>query len=274
MVKAHKMQKNSEPLISLIIPAFKQEKTIQKDLQRIKKVMDILNRPYEIIVVVDGMLDKTFQHAKKVKAKNIIVVGYRSNYGKGYAVRFGMQTARGDIVGLLDSGMDINPRGISMLLEHFLWYKADIIVGSKLHPASKVQYPLGRRVLSWGYRSLVRSLFGLKIRDTQAGLKFFKRPVLEKVLPRLIVKKYAFDIEILAVAHYLGYTRIYEGPIELDFTGMSSIATKGFWQTISSMLWDTCAVYYRLKILRYYDDKYNRRKKYDKDLGFAIKVLK
>lgn len=251
-------KKKNKNFVSLIIPAYKQEKTIQKDLRRIRKVMDQIRYNYEIIVVVDGELDKTFANAKKIVSKQISVVGYKKNHGKGYAIRFGMKKSKGGIVAFIDSGMDINPNGLSMLLEHFEWYKADIVVGSKLHPVSKVNYPMQRRFISWGYRQLVKLLFDLNVRDTQAGMKFFKREVLEDILPHLVVKKYAFDIEILAVATARGHKRIYEAPIELDFTGYSSIASKNFWKTILSILWDTLAVFYRLKILRWYN---KRRKK-------------
>ncbi|MFH1832989.1 MAG: glycosyltransferase [Candidatus Levyibacteriota bacterium] len=263
-------QKNN--LVSLIIPAFKQEKTIKKDLIRIKNVIDQLRYEYEIIVVVDGRLDKTFEKASEIKSEKIKVIGYQNNYGKGHAVRFGMAKAKGDIVAFIDSGMDINPNGLSMLLEHFEWYNADIIVGSKLHPVSKVSYPPYRKILSFGYRILVRILFGLSIKDTQVGMKFFRRKVLEDVLPRLLVKTYAFDIEILAVSYYLGYKRIFEAPIELDFGGETSIVSKGFWRTIFHMLWDTLAVFYRLKILRYYDNRNKRKWRFDPDLNFKINL--
>lgn len=258
-------------LLSLIIPAYKQEKTIVKDIRRIKNVMDQLRYRYEIIVVVDGEKDKTYQAAKKMAKRNIHITGYATNRGKGYAVRFGMSKAKGDIVAFLDSGMDINPNGISMLLEHFEWYNADIIVGSKLHPASKVQYPLMRRIISWGYRTIVKILFGLSIRDTQVGIKCFRKKVLKAVLPRLLIKTYAFDIELLAVAHSLGYKRIFEAPIELDFTGASTITSKTLWKTILLMLWDTFAVFYRLKILRYYK-KRKRPSKYDPELQYRVNL--
>lgn len=247
--------KKNKNFISLIIPAYMQEKTIQRDLQRIIKVMNQIRYDYEIIVVIDGDLDKTLERARKIKSKKLTILSYKKNSGKGYAIRFGMKKAKGRIVAFLDSGMDINPNGLSMLLEHFEWYEADIIVGSKLHPVSKVNYPLQRRFLSWGYRQLVKILFGLNVKDTQAGLKFFKREVLKDILPHLLVKKYAFDIEILAVARARGHKKIYEAPIELDFTGFSSITTKNFWNTIMSMLWDTLAVFYRLKISGWYNKR-------------------
>ena len=152
----------------------------------------------------------------------------------------------------------MNPNSLSILLEHFEWYNADIIVGSKRHPASKVEYPWQRKIISFGYQIVVKALFGLKVRDTQVGMKFFKREVLEKVLPRVLVKAYAFDVELLAVAYFLGYRRIFEAPVELKMKfggGVSTIASKGFIRTSFHMLWDTAAVFYRLKILHYYDNE-------------------
>lgn len=254
------MQNKKTLKISLIIPAYKQEKTIAKDLARIQKVMEQLRHPYEIIVIVDGMLDKTYSKIEKKISKKLKVYTYPKNFGKGFAIRYGMLKSKGDLVGFIDAGMDINPNGLSMLLEHFEWYKADIIVGSKMHPASKVKYPLIRRILSWGYRIVVKLLFGLTIRDTQAGIKFYRREVIDKVLPRLLVKRYAFDIEILAVAHMLGYKRIFEAPIELDFRE-SGITSTNFWKIVLHMLWDTIAVYYRLNILHYYSGPITKWKK-------------
>ena len=121
---------------------------------------------------------------------------------------------------------------------------------------------------------LVRILFGLNIKDTQVGLKFFRRAVLEKTLPRLLVKAFAFDIEMLAVANYLGFKKIYEAPVEIkmQFGGASSVTSKGFFKTLLHMLRDTLAVFYRLRILRYYSDKNQRKWKYDPDLDFRVNV--
>lgn len=250
-------------LISIIIPAYNQEKTIARDLNRIKKVLDKLRYSTEMICVVDGKQDRTYEKALQFAKNynNVKVIGYNTNNGKGYAVRFGMTESKGDVVAFIDAGMDINPNGLSMLLEHFEWYDADIVVGSKRHPVSKVDYPWQRRILSISYQFLVWLLFGLKIRDTQVGMKFFKREVLEKVLPRLLVKRYAFDVEILTVANYLGYKRIFEAPIDvtLRFGGTSTITSQKFLRTVLAMLIDTIAVFYRLRILNYYSDE-NKKK--------------
>lgn len=245
---------NSKSLLSVVIPAYKQEKTIIRDVKQVENTLQTLGYNYEIIIVVDGMTDNTYKYALTLKSARVKVIAYEKNQGKGHAIRSGMLEAKGDIIGFIDAGMDIDPSGFAMLLNHMAWYNADIIVGSKLHPVSKVNYPLWRIIMSWGYRYLTRILFGFMVRDTQVGLKFFKRKVIKDVLPRLLVKAYAFDIEILAVAYRLGYRRIYEAPIEINFK-KNTITPKNLWPTIYKMLWDTIAVFYRLRILHYYDDQ-------------------
>lgn len=248
--------------ISIVVPAFRAEKFIQKSLMDVIRVMDLTRYRYEIICVDDGNLDKTRLNAEKIAKKlpwKVKVVGYVKNLGKGHAVRFGMAKSHGNIIGFLDAGNDLDPNGLPLLLEHFSWYKADAIIGSKRHPASKVSYPWQRRIVSLGYQIIVRILFGLNIKDTQVGMKFFKREVLEKILPRILVKEFAFDIEMLSVANYLGFKKIYEAPVEYrGILSGSTVISKGFFRTISLTFWDTLAVFYRLKIRNYYDTK-NRK---------------
>jgi len=237
--------------------------------------MDQTRWDYEIIVVVDGIFDATLDEVLDIEItrNNVKVVGYESNRGKGYAVRYGMARAKGDVIAFIDSGMEINANGISMLLEHMIWYNADIVVASKRHPASKVKYPLIRKIYSTGYYFLVFLLFRLKITDTQTGLKVFKRRVLETVLPRLLVKQYAFDIELLAVSKYLGFSRIFEAPVEIVWDGDSGTRFKGLFfmdPFIRNMLLDTLAIFYRMYLKGYYTTKSKRKWVYDKELDLRI----
>lgn len=259
-------------LVSIIMPAFRQEKKIVTDIRRIEGVLKQLPYEFEIIVVVDGAVDRTFTEAKKLASKKIKVVGYENNRGKGYAVRYGMVRSKGDIVGFIDSGMDLNPKGLSILIDQLEREKMDIVLGSKRHVYSKVNYPLNRKVLSILSQIFIRSLFGLNVQDTQVGMKFFRREVLEQVLPRLLVKRFAFDIEILVVAYHLGYRRIGEAPVEINYSFTNSVVSQGIFKAIARTLWDTLAIFYRLKILRYYDTASKRKWKFDPELNFRINV--
>lgn len=249
------MNNHSHHKISVVVPAFRQEKTIVRDVRRIEKTLSQIRYPYEIILVVDGYGDGTYRAAKKIRSPHVKATVYMKNQGKGHAVRLGMSLANGDYVAFIDAGMEIDPNGLSMLLEHLEWYNADIIVGSKRHPASRVHYPLQRTILSVGYQLLVWVLFRLQVRDTQAGIKIFKKRVLQKILPKLIIKRYAFDLELLVAARHAGFSRIYEAPIKLryNFTDLTHASTR---KEILYILVDTLGIFYRLHILHWYDRKH------------------
>lgn len=240
--------------LSVVVPAYKQEKTILQDVKNLDKVLSSFPYKYEIVIVVDGFLDNTFEIAKRITNKQVKVFGYKENMGKGFAIKYGFSKATGDIIGFIDAGLDLDPEEISIMLGIMQWNNADIVIGSKLHPDSKVNYPTNRKILSWGYRMIVKTLFRLNVKDTQVGLKFFRKNVAKDVFPRIIVKNFAFDIEVLAVAVKLGYSKIYETPIKLRFR-QGSITNSNFWKIAFSMFVETLAVFYRMNIIRYYDKK-------------------
>lgn len=235
--------------LSLVVPAYRQAASIYQDVQNIRRVLDGLDMEYEVIVVVDGHVDDTYEAALPLRHDGVIVLGYQQNQGKGHAVRHGMSAASGDIVGFLDAGGDLDPEYVKLAVRQLVEHDADIVVGSKRHPESEVHYPTLRRLYSAGYQSLTWLLFGFNVRDTQVGLKIFRREVVEDILPLLLVKRFAFDVELLAVARMLGYSKFEESPIRLNLVFPSSI---GGLKTINKMLWDTAAVCYRMNILRYY----------------------
>lgn len=251
------LQKNSNNLLSLIVPAYKEEKVIKSTLEALEKTLKSQGLKYEIICVVDGILDKTLDNANKVRSDHIRILSYSQNQGKGHAVRYGMSKAKGDIVGFMDAN-GVDPETISMLLQHFHWYGADIIVGSKRHPASKVVYPPVRRALSFFSQVIIRILFGIQVKDTQVGAKIFRREVIDKILPRMLVKDWAFDVEMLTLANYFGFYNIYEAPIKLELSASratSHVMSKGFFRSVMLSFKDTLAIFYRLHIRHYYDDK-------------------
>ena len=131
------------------------------------------------------------------------------------------------------------------------WYDADIVVGSKRHPDSQVVYSPARKFLSEGYYWIVKILFNIKVRDTQAGIKIFKKNVLAKILPRLVEKKFAGDLEMLVVADTLGFKRIFEAPVKLDYS-LGPLTTAATLDSIWNILIDTLAIWYRKNLLRYY----------------------
>ena len=102
----------AERLLSLILPAYKQEKTISQDLKIIEHALSSLFIRHEIILVVDGHVDKTLENAKRIKNDNLKIFGYKKNKGKGFAIKLGVEKAKGEIIGFIDAGMDLDPKEI------------------------------------------------------------------------------------------------------------------------------------------------------------------
>jgi len=253
------MENKHNHFLSLIIPVYKQEKTIVKNISQIVLALNQIRYPYEIIVVIDGILDSSLKRIKSAKIPHVKTLGYMKNQGKAYAIRLGMTKTKGDYVMFLDSGQEIDPNGISMLLEHMEWYKADIIVGSKRHPASYVRYPIVRKILSYGYYFLVKFLFNIRIRDTQAGIKVFRKKTLEVILPRLLEREFAGDLEMLVAADTLGFSRIYEAPIKLDYH-LGPVTSAATLKSIKGILIDTLAIFYRKNIIHHYHKKPSKQR--------------
>lgn len=233
--------------LSVIMPIYN-SKDIIRNLKEACAMLEKITPDYELVVVNDGSKNNCFEEAKKSKNKHIRLVGYKKNQGKGYAIKYGFDFVNGDYVAFVDSGRDLNPRQLRNFIEVIEKEKTDIVIGSKKHPLSKVHYPLMRRIMSGIYRNINRIMFGLDVKDTQVGLKLFKRKVLIEVMPRVAIKRFAFDLELLVIANKRGF-KITEAPITLNYRFRSTINIKSvFW-----MLWDTVAIFYRDKILKYYD---------------------
>ena len=145
---------------------------------------------------------------------DVKVLYYDRNLGKGYAVKTGAREARGRWVGYIDADLDLDPAALPGFVSVGEREGLDFVIGSKRHPDSRVHYPRSRVISSWLYQQLVRVLFRLDVRDTQVGLKVFRREVAKEVMPLLLVKRYAFDIELLAVARAFGYGDVKEMPVD------------------------------------------------------------
>ena len=237
-------------MISVIMPAYNKVQNISSAIEDTVNALEKYGLEYEVIVVDDGSNDGTYDEVASVAKEHVSVkvFGYKENKGKGFALRYGFQFAQGDLVLFLDADSDLPPSQIPLFLDRMVENNIDIVIGSKRHPLSEVKYPLLRRFLSRGYSLLITLMFNLNTTDTQVGIKLFRKDVLDQVLPKLLVKKFAFDVELLANAKRLGYS-ITEVPVVLDYNHVSRINLRDIWY----IFLDTLAIFYRMKILHYYD---------------------
>jgi glycosyltransferase involved in cell wall biosynthesis len=250
-------RRGSAPAIqlSVVVPAFREGSNIYANLRRLLSELDQLNTNYEVVVVSDGNTDATANEARRVDSPRITVLHYPMNIGKGFALSYGLSTTSGSLVTFIDADMDLDPRNIRTFLDLMKESDCDAVIGSKRHPQSRVSYPMFRRIQSGIYQLLVRLLFNLNVRDTQTGLKLFRRDALVDIVPLLAVKGFAFDLELLVVARKRGYTKILEAPIDLSYHFNSTVNLRA----AGRILWDTAAIFYRLRILRYYDRRASER---------------
>jgi len=235
--------------LSVIVPAYREGPRIYGNLQRLLGELDHVGMDYEVILVSDGNTDDTESEARRLASPRLKVVAYAVNMGKGYALGYGVRESKGDLVTFIDADMELHPRDIKPFIQVMKDGNYDIVVGSKRHPQSQVLYPWFRRLQSLAYQIVIRILFNLNVSDTQTGHKLLRREVVTEVLPLLAVKRFAFDLELLVVAHKLGYRRVAEAPIELSYQFESTVSP----QAVFRILWDTAAIFYRLRITRYYD---------------------
>jgi len=242
-------QAHSPIQLSVVVPAYREGPRIHGNLTRLIGELDKLRVPYEVVVVSDGNTDTTVREAQRVQSAAVRVFHYPMNIGKGFALSCGVDQSSGELVTFIDADMELDPANIGGFIEMMQSNGCDAVIGSKRHPLSRVAYPRLRRFQSAIYQILVRVLFNLDVRDTQTGLKLFRRQVLRDALPLLAIKKFAFDLELLVVAHQLGYRKIVEAPISLAYQFESTVNLASAWR----VLWDTAAIFYRLRILRYYE---------------------
>lgn len=242
--------------LSVIMPVYNLASSIAANLEATAELFSRHGCRVELLPVDDGSGDSTKEEIEKFCRENqgrwelvsIRPVMLEMNGGKGSALRAGFAASRGEYVMLLDGDLDIKPRYTPFFFEQMVDMGADVVIGSKRHPRSVVQYPWHRRLVSWVYFSIVRLFIGLPITDTQTGMKLFKRKVLGEALDRMLVKTYAFDLELLAIAHSRG-AKICEAPVVIRF-GNKFGALKP--RTVKAMAMDSLAVFYRLKMLKYY----------------------
>ena len=239
--------------LSVVMPVYNLADAIEDNIAKTAEVFEAHRVRAELVPVDDGSTDGTaaaLARAASAKYEHVVVrpVICERNGGKGAALRAGFESSTGEYVMLLDGDLDIHPKQTPWFFDQMVDKKADIVVGSKRHRHSVVQYPWHRRFVSWVYFSLVRLFIGLPITDTQTGMKLFRREVLGEALGRMLVKTYAFDLELLAIAHQRG-AKIAEAPVVIRF-GNKFGALKA--STVKTMALDSLAVFYRLRVLRYY----------------------
>lgn len=233
--------------VSVILCAYNEGRIIWDTIARVDDVMRRSRLNYEILVVDDGSEDDTRQKAVRYMEERgngcLKVIGYEVNRGKGNAIKTGFAHARGKFVVVVDSDLDVDPALIPRYIEALK--ESDVAVASKWHPQSHTRVSLKREILSFGFNILSRISTGIKLKDTQTGLKAFRREVLERLAPKLVVNRYAFDLELIGACNHSGY-KIVELPVNVRINSMVCF------REILKMALDMLKIGYRLRVLKCY----------------------
>jgi hypothetical protein len=133
--------------------------------------------------------------------------------------------------------------------------KADIVIGSKNHPNSIVQAPTSRKILSKCFQLFVKGVLGLKVRDTQVGLKAGRGDLFRNIFEKVVVKRYAFDVEMLVIADLLE-SKVVELPVKIDLEKPFKI------MDIAKMALDVIGIAFRLRVIKWYQKNITKQRPY------------
>jgi glycosyltransferase involved in cell wall biosynthesis len=228
--------------LTVVVPYYNPGPMLRTTVERAVEVLRGTGISFEIVTVSDGSTDGSDDSLEGIQPQ----VGVRvvlPHAGKGKAVRAGLAQGRGRYLGFIDGDGDVPPELLAEFVEVVRRRHPDVVLGSKRHPDSQVVYPLARRLYSWGYQQLVRALFHLDVRDTQAGIKLVRREVLAEVLPLMVEQGYAFDLEMLVIARKLGHRDLVEAPVRIGRRFSSTVSRR----VVFAMLRDTFAIWWRLR---------------------------
>ncbi len=203
--------------LSIIVPAYNEQLRITSFLKNLLNFSKKNFESYEIIIVDDGSIDKTYQIVKKLikDYENTKIISYSENKGKGYAVFQGILTARGEFVLFIDADGSTPPEEIKNMVKIYRKHGYDVIIGTRIDETSSIEnpQPISRKVMSLIFNFYSNILFHLRINDLLCGFKGFKKEVAIRIFQNLQSLRWEFDVEILYNARKLGYS-LYQIPIK------------------------------------------------------------
>ncbi len=240
--------------VSVVVPVFNEASRIIDNLDLLTSELEEVFENFEILVVSDGSSDGTNYRIFQFRYPGMRLLVNSENLGKGAAVRRGFQEAKGEYVFFIDGGMELHPRELRIFAGLMELYDADMVIGSKRHPQSEIEYPWFRKVLSYIYQQIIRRLFDINVTDTQVGIKLFHQRVLHAIRDDLRINRYGFDLEILSLAALRGYSKILEAPVRMDYFAKNRRSLRfELWHVFrvgSSLLVDTWNLYKRIQKLK------------------------
>ncbi len=226
----------AEVKLSVIIPAYNEEKRIARTLQDVDSYLEKQNYPYEIIVVDNNSNDKTVEIVKMLGTTSVQNARVLEQHirGKGAAVKMGVENARGEYIMFMDAD---NATPISEIEKFWPHLEAgmEVVIGDRyLDSKHKAKQPFYRTILSRGSNLLIQIVLIPHLHDTQAGFKAFRGEAVKNIFKYITIYGWAFDMELLAIALKLSY-RIKAVPITREELGGSTVPPSAFIQSLRDL---------------------------------------
>lgn len=222
--------------IDVILPAYRKEEVISEVLSSVERSLNEVDLGVNIIVVVDGESRKTVEALEALQTERLTILCHEVNRGKGAALKTGLSHSRAEYVAFMDADLDLPAEGLANCIKKLLLNESlDAVVGSKqMHPSWK-NYPLRRRILSRFYSRISRILTGVKLSDTQTGIKVFRGKSIREVGGSVKSDGFTFDLEFLMMYEQNGL-KVSEYPVEIQGNTFSTINVKSGLRAIFDLI--------------------------------------
>jgi glycosyltransferase involved in cell wall biosynthesis len=199
----------TNPYLSVIIPCYNEGKVIERNIVEIDKYLRGEKITYEILMIVDGSPDGTgdIVRSYQPEVKNLHIIENPENRGKGYAVRQGLLKATGELRLFLDADGSTSITHLETFLPEFA-KGYDVVIGSRHLKGAHIQVhqPRFREIMGEMGNWLIRLVLGLwGYWDTQCGFKMLTAQAAEELASRMVVDRFGFDFELIALAQRAGF---------------------------------------------------------------------
>lgn len=244
-----------KPYLSVLVPAYKEGERIGQNLLEIDRYLKNKTYSYEIVVIVDGSPDNTAEVARNysLQVPHLRVIENTENHGKGYVVRQGLLEGKGQYRLFLDADGSTSITHLDAFLPQFeAGY--DVVIGSRKIEGSFIQVhqPRHREIMGEGGNWLIRIVLGLwRYPDTQCGFKMLTGVAAEAVGSRMVVDRFGFDFELIALAEQLGFS-VKQMPVRWmneEGSTVSLTGPNGFIQVLIDLFktrWRLCTGQYKI----------------------------
>jgi dolichyl-phosphate beta-glucosyltransferase len=204
------------PYLSVVIPSFNEANRLGPGLDSVRGWLDARHMPGEVVVVDDGSTDGTSEvaEARRRDDRRVRVLRFPANRGKGAAVREGALASEGSLILVTDADLSTPIEELDRLLGRMRETSSDVVIGSRGLPGSRIELsqPIWRRTMGRGFNIIIRTLTDLPYRDTQCGFKLLDREKTVPIFRKMVVDRFAYDVELLVLARLAGL-RILEEPV-------------------------------------------------------------